>query len=149
MDIDLLIKSIIGLIVILFLLIVVFVLPAKEKPKKKQKKKQTITQQKPKTLDDLDFDELRAIVRRPSTSKEELKKAIEQIVKNYSKIPPKLGIRTHPDFDKYVDLIIHLIRHPNTDKKLILELDKTLLKNNPQYKEELNEALSKGLNSLG
>ena len=149
MEFDLLIKSIAGLIVILIILIVLFILPSsKDKPtKKKHTPKKTVKQKQ--NSHDMDFDELRAIVRRNSTTKEELKEAIEQIVKNYNKIPPKLGIRTHPDFDKYVDLIVHLVRHPNTNKKLILQLDKALLKNNPEYKEELNEALSKALNSLG
>ena len=147
-DIEIVIKSVVGLVVLLTLLIIVFVLPTRAKKKKVQKqvKKRIQTVEKEEVLD---FDDLRAIVRRRSSSTEDLQKAIDQVVKHYSKIPPKLGIRNHPDFDKYVDLIVHLVRHTNTNKDLILQLDRALTKNNPEYKAELNDTLSKALNSRG
>ena len=149
LDIEIVIKSVVGLVVLLTLLIIVFVLPARAKKKKVQKQVKKRIQTTVEKEVALDFDDLRAIVRRHSSSKEDLQKAIDQIVKHYSKIPPKLGIRNHPDFDKYVDLIVHLVRHTNTNKDLILQLDRALTKNNSEYKAELNDTLSKALNSRG
>lgn len=149
MDIEFIIKSVVGLIVLLTLLIILFVLPARKKKKKIQKQKKQAALKEEESEELLSFDELRAVVRRRSTTAEELQKVIDQVVKHYSKIPPKLGIRTHPDFDKYVDLIVHLVRHRNTNKDLILQLDRALTKNNPEYKAELNDTLTKALNSRG
>jgi len=143
MEIDLLIKIVLALVFLLFVLIILFVVPAK----KKKKKKEEIKKAKKKKIEihELDFDELRAIIRRESTSKEDLEKSVDAIIQNYSKIPSKMGIRNHPDFDKYVDVIINLVRHKNVDKHLILKLDKALLKANLEYKAELNETLTKAL----
>jgi hypothetical protein len=151
MDIELLIKSIVGLIVILTILIVVFILPAKSKKKKQQvkSKQTTFSKQVNKKEKVLSFDELRAIVRKKSSTTKDLEYAVDEIVKHYSKIHPKMGVRTHPDFDKYIDLIVHLVRHKNTNKDLILKLDRALTKNNPDYKAELNDTLTKALNSRG
>jgi len=150
LDIVLLLESIGGLFVILVLLLFLVILPARKKKKAKEEEKKKQAQQKsaksrPEPVPT--FDELRAKVRQNATSKEELEKTIDLIIKYYSKIPKKLGTRTHPDFDKYVDLIVHVVRHKNTNKNIILKLDKALLQKNPEYKAELNDALSKALNS--
>ena len=149
MDIELIIKSVVGLIVLLTLLVIVFILPARAKKKKKAQAKKSVKKVVEEKEKVLPFDELRAIVRRKSSTTEELQKAVDQIVEHYSKIHPKMGIRSHPDFDKYVDLIVHLVRHRNTNKDLILKLDCALVKNNPDYKAELNDTLTKALNSRG
>ncbi|NPA65640.1 MAG: hypothetical protein GXO11_02035 [Epsilonproteobacteria bacterium] len=152
MDIGLLIKSIAGLVAILIVLILIFVLPArkkKAKQKKEQAEKEKVKKQKKKYEPIPTFDELLKIVKNQESSTEDLQKAIDLIIKYHSKIPPKLGIRAHPDFDKYVALIIFLVRHKNTNKDLILSLDRALRKNNPSYEPELNNALSKALNSRG
>ena len=153
MDIKVLIGIIIVLLIILLLLLFLVVLPARRKKKAQEeaarKKAQAAKKQKKElTIYDVeDFDTLRAKVRRTSLSKEELEETIDLIIKYYSKIPPKLGIRTHPEYDKYLDLMIALARHPQTDKTLILRLDRALHKANPQYKLELNEALRRALNA--
>ncbi len=150
MNIEIVIESVVGLVVLLTLLIVLFLVPWKRKKKKLHTKKsqgKEATQRKREEV--LPFDELRAVVRRRSSSSEDLEMAIDQVIKHYAKIHPKLGIRNHPDFDKYVDLIVHLVRHKNTNKDLIIKLDKALTHENPQYKAELNDTLTKALNSLG
>ena len=149
MDIELIIKSVVGLIVLLTLLVIVFILPARAKKKKKAQAKKSVKKAVEEKEKVLPFDELRAIVRRKSSTTEDLQKAVDQIVEHYSKIHPKMGLRSHPDFDKYVDLIVHLVRHRNTNKDLILKLDRALVKNNPDYKAELNDTLTKALNSRG
>jgi len=59
----------------------------------------------------------------------------------------KLGLRTHPDFDTYMDILFTICRHPNTNKDIIIKFDKELSRLNPEYKKEINEAITKGLNS--
>ncbi len=155
MDVELLIRGFIGLVVLLGLLMLLFLLPArKKKAKKEQKisnstKKSAYTKRERSPEDELSFDALRAIIRTRSSTTEELERAVDAIIRHYIHIPPKLGTRTHPDFDKYVDVIVHLVRHKNTNKDLILKLDKALNKENSAYKAELNDTLSKALNSRG
>jgi len=153
MDIELLVKSIAGLVAVLIVLILIFVLPARKKRAKQQQeeaaKKEEIKQEKKKYEPTPTFDELLKVIKTQTSSKEELQKAVDMIIKYYSKIPPKLGIRTNPEFDKYIALIIYLVRHQNTNKELILSLDRALRKSNPSYEPELNDALSKALNSRG
>jgi len=151
MEIGLLIKFVVGLIVLLMVLVGVFLLPKKISSKNK---KNNTKEEKPKQTTKKEekippFDELLAIVKNSSSSTAELNEAIDIIVNNYAKIPPKVGIRSHLDFDKYVKLIVYLVRHKNTNKDLVLKLDKALVKNNPSYKAELNDTLNKALNSRG
>jgi hypothetical protein len=144
MDIIILIKSGIGLLAILAILMffMIFI------PKSKEKKRKNIpTKATPKI--DFDFNHLRAIIKNKKSSTEKLKETIDLILKYHGTIHPKLGIRAHPDFDMYMEIIMHLSRHPNTNKDLILQLDKELVRRNPEYKVEINEALTKGLNSRG
>ncbi len=147
MDIGLIIKSVVGLIVVLAVLIIVFILPIQTKKKKDQERSTKSEEEKGKMDPVLSFDELRLIIRKRSSTTEELNKAVDQIVHHYGKIQPKLGIRSHPEFDKYVDVIVHLVRHKNTNKDLILKLDRELTRKNPDYKAELNDTLTKALNS--
>ena len=118
MNIEIVIESVVGLVVLLTLLIVLFLVPWKRKKKKLHTKKsqgKEATQRKREEV--LPFDELRAVVRRRSSSSEDLEMAIDQVIKHYAKIHPKL--------------------------------DKALTHENPQYKAELNDTLTKALNSLG
>ncbi len=150
MDIVLLIKGVVGLIVVLAVLIMVFLLPAKMETKKKQpKEKIKPVQTKQTREEELSFEKIRSIVKNKDSTAVELEKAIDQLIKHFVKITPKLGIRSHPDFDKYVEIIVYLVRHHNTNKDLILKLDSALTKNNPEYRAELNDTLTKALNSRG
>jgi hypothetical protein len=60
-----------------------------------------------------------------------------------------MGVRAHKDFDIYMDVLFTLCRHPNTNTDLIINFDKELARLNPDYKQEINNAISKGLNSRG
>jgi len=143
MDIVLLVKSGVGLLVLLAILVffMIFV------PKAKKKRKAKVAPVSPKL--NIDFDHLRAIVRNKKSTSEELKEALTLILKYHGTIHTKLGLRAHPDFDMYMDVILHICRHPNTNKDLILKFDKELGAKNPEYKVEINDALTKGLNSRG
>ena len=143
MDIILLIKSGVGLLVVLAILVFLMI----SVPKAKKKKKAKVVSVSSKV--NIDFDHLRAIVRNKKSTSEELKEALELILKYHGTIHTKLGLRAHPDFDMYMDVILHICRHPNTNKDLILNFDKELVAKNPDYKIEINDSLTKGLNSRG
>ncbi len=148
MEITLLVKSILGLVVILGLLIFLLLLPFR---KKQQKKKQTskvhTTQKKQKEKPDLKS--LHAVIKNKNSTEAELKEALELIIKYYGKVHKKLGLRAHPEFEIYRDILFKICRHPNTNKDLIVGFDRDLGRLNPEYKQEINEAITKGLNSRG
>jgi hypothetical protein len=146
MEITLLIKSIMGLIVILALLIFLFFYSPRAKVKREQKKYTHSTPDKPK---EYTLDQLRAIIRNRASSRAELKEAIGLVIKHYGVIHKKLGSRPHPDFDAYMEMLIMICRHPNTNKNLIINFDRELSKLNPDYKSDINDAITKGLNSRG
>jgi hypothetical protein len=98
---------------------------------------------------DIGFDALRAIIKNKQSSSKELKEALDLILKHHGIVSKKLGLRPHPDFDVYMDILFTICRHPNTNKSIIVNFDKELLKLNPEYKSEINDAITKGLNSRG
>ncbi len=146
MDIALLVKSIAGLSVILALLLSLFFSSPKKKTKKSSKKSYTTpTPPQPKT----DWESVLKVIRKRKATTEELKEALDIILKYHGTIPKKLGIRINPEFDKYSEVLLRICRHPNTNKDLIVDFDKELERRNPEYIKEINDALTKGLNSRG
>jgi len=135
-------QTIIGLVVVLGVLVLVLVLPAKRK--KKEKKKVHIKKEPTRKTD---LDTLRHIIRNRMSSKEDLKQALDDVIKYHGTIGKKLGTRVNPQFDNYMEILIMICRHPNTDKNIILNFDKDLARLNPAYKSEINEAITKGLDS--
>jgi hypothetical protein len=150
MDITFLIKSIAGLAVILGILILIFLYTPQKKKKNIQKKR--VSSQSPKNRDrdiEKSLEELLAVIKDKHATTEELAKALELIIKYHGKIHPKLGMRSHPDFDIYSEILLRICRHPNTNKDIIVKFDKALAKRNPEYLREINDSLNKGLNSRG
>lgn len=142
MEISLLIKTITGLVIILGILIFVLLLPKKIKKTKKTSSKK-ISKSKTK----IDFDSLRHIIRNRMSTTKQLGEALDLIIKHHGNIPAKLGIRVNPQFDGYMEVLVTLCRHPNASKDIILKFDKELVKLNTEYKSEINDAITKGLNS--
>lgn len=146
MDITLLIKSIatlsgaLGILILLY-----FYLSYANKPQKKKaaKKTQHIREVQP------DLNTLLEIIKDKKSTTLELKEAVDLIVKYYGEIPKKLGIRAHPKFEIYSELLLRICHHPNANKDIILKLDKELHKLNPEYKLEIEDSLTKGLNTRG
>ena len=147
MSVEAILNTIGGLFAILVLLIFIFVLPARKKRANKSQKRTQSKQGQAKSEQKYSFEELEQIIKDPASTTEQLQFAVDQIVRYYRIIPPKIGIRPHPDFKRYKNLIMYLVRHKNTHKDIILQLDSALLKENPSYKEELDAALNKALNS--
>jgi len=144
-DIVLLIKSIVGLVVILSILLFLFFYSPKSKvPLKKKPHSEPLPQRKK-----FDWDTILKIIKNKKSSAQELAEAVDLLLKYHGTIPKKLGLRAHPEFDLYSEIILRLCRHPNTNKNLVLKLDRELEKKNPEYNREINDALTKGLNSRG
>ncbi|MDY0122535.1 MAG: hypothetical protein RBR54_11395 [Sulfurimonas sp.] len=146
MEITLLIKSIIGLIVFLAILLYILLIPSKKAQKKPIK-------QESHHEDDgsmkTDKASLLGILKNKKTSAQDLANALDLILKHHGRIHKKLGERSHPEFDYYMDVLFTICRHPNTNKEIILNFDKRLEELNLEYKKDINEAIAKGLNSRG
>ena len=146
MEITLLLKSIMGLVVILVILILLlFLISDKKKEKGKISSKNIAPYEKPPLNTDLNF--LISIVKKKKTTAKELKEALDLIIKHHGTVHKKLGLRAHPDFDIYTDILFTVCRHPNTNKDILINFDRELERLNPEYKKEINDAITKGLNS--
>lgn len=146
MEITLLVKSIAGLVLLLgFLMFLLLYNPSR---RKKSPKKKTYTTPS-KKQEDTSLAALRKIIRNRSSSTKELQNALSLVLKYHGNIHPKLGIRAHPDFDAYAEILFTIARHKNINKDIIVKFDNELEKRNPAYKKEIYEELMKGLNSRG
>ena len=145
MDIVLLLKSFLGLVVVLALLIFLFF--SNSKKKKKVLKESKKREEKGNTFESLES--LVKVIKNKKSSKDELSEALNKIIKYHGTIHPKLGLRPHPDFDIYGEILLRICRHPNTNKNIILDFDKALEAKNEEYKKEINDFITKGLNSRG
>lgn len=157
MEAELIIKSIMGLIALLALLIfLLFLEPGKEKKAKEKPSeiKASIEEEKgePKSelpSKEMDLKSLVGIIKNKKSDVPKLAYALDLIIKHHGKVHKKLGIRSHPDFDIYMEILFTLCRHPNANKDLIINFDREFERLNPEYKQEINEAITKGLNSRG
>jgi len=132
MDITLLIGLGFVLVLVLAFLIFLFFASARKKSALAQEKKPAKV---------LDLKALRAITEDETTSSKELRDALDLVLKNYGVIDR--------NFDIYMEILFSICLHPNTNKNIILNFDKELRRLNPEFKTEINEALTKGLNSRG
>ncbi len=148
MEITLLVKSILGLVVVLGLLIFLLILPGKTKKTQKKPEEKILKTPDTKELEPT-LEDLRKVIKNKKSTEAELKEALETVIKKYGKVHKKLGLRAHPDFDIYMDMLFTICRHPNTNKDIIVQFDRDLGRLNPEYKKEINEAITKGLNSRG
>ena len=146
MEITLLLKSFAGLVFVLAILIF-FLFNNPKAKEKKRKVKAEAKQEEEKGNTSLPY--LLSIIKNKNSTKEELKSALDLIIKFHGTIHPKLGLRSHPDFDVYGEILLRICRHPNTNKNLILDFDRALETKNEEYKKDINDFLTKGLNSRG
>jgi len=155
---EFIIKAIIGLIVVLAILIfLLFLEPSKEE--KIQQKSAPVAEvkkeieEKPKKEEEpsvnTDLFHLVNVIKNKRSNADTLSEALELIIKHHGKVHKKLGLRPHPDFDTYIDILFTICRHPNANKDMIIIFDRELERLNPDYKKEINEAIAKGLNSRG
>ena len=50
-------------------------------------------------------------------------------------------------FDKYLEVILRVTQHKNTNKKIIIDFEKKLSDLNPECKQQISTAISEGLNA--
>ncbi|WP_457743710.1 hypothetical protein [Sulfurimonas sp.] len=145
MDIVLLLKSIAGLVAILgiLLLLYFYVWKSNKETKKKPVTKTTRVEVKH------DFASLLKIIKDKKSTAKDLGEALDLLIKYHGVIPKKLGLRVHPDFEIYSEILLRLCRHKNANKDIVVKFDRELEKLNPEYKREINDSLTKGLNSRG
>jgi hypothetical protein len=146
MDVTLLLKYFIGLVILLSIALFFFLYSRSNKKKQIEIKEK---KSKPKKIEFKEFDEYLSIIKNKATDTQTLQQTVDDILKYYGTIPAKLGIRVHPEYYKYEEVLLRLCRHKNTNKNIIISFYKQLLKKNPKYAKEINDALTKGLNSLG
>jgi len=146
MDMVILLESFAGLLGLLAILIFFLIYS----PKKHEAKKRVIKKSKEHFGDDFKtLESLADIIRNHASSSKELENAIDLILKHHGVIHPKLGIRAHPDFTIYGEIMLRICRHRNTNKKLILKFDRELTAKNEEYKKDISDFLTKGLDSRG
>jgi len=145
-DIILLAKSFIGLVAILGILVFLLFY----KPSKAEKKQKEVKKAPTKKYDAYEsLEDLVAVIRNRKSSTKELQVALDKVIKYHGTIHKKLGVRLHPDFNLYGEILLRICRHPHTNKDLILNFDRELEKKNPDYVKDINDFLTKGLNSRG
>lgn len=119
-------------------------------PKKKAAKKKAQKEKKVRFGDDFNsLENLAKVIKDKESTAEQLQVALDLIIKYHGTIHSKLGIRAHPDFNLYAEVVLRICRHPNTNKNLILKFDRELRAKNKEYEKEINDFLTKGLNSRG
>ena len=133
MEITSLVLVVIGLIIVLGILMF-FLFSARAKAKKN---KQRIFEAKVKKSD---FNTLLAVIQSQKSNSQELKEALDLVLKDYGEID---------NLESYMNILFAICLHPNTNKNIILSFNKELVRLNPKYKVEINGAISKGLNSRG
>ena len=146
MEITSLVKSFLGLVSLLAILIF-FLLYLSKKQKVVKAKKEQREEHKRALVTSLD--NLLSIIKNRASTSQELKDALDLVIKYYGTIHPKLGLRPHPDFDVYGEILLRICRHPNTNKNIILDFDRALEAKNEEYKRDINDFITKGLNSRG
>jgi len=160
METEFIIKSIVVLAVVLAVLVFLLFLDSDKEPKIKKdslvdqepvynkpliKAEETIQVEDvaPKT----DLKSLVKIIKNKRANADEIDGALDMIIKYHGRVHKKLGLRSHPDFDIYMEILFTICRHPNANKDLIIKFDRELERLNPEYKQDINEAITKGLNS--
>jgi len=129
MELELVVKIVIGLVV--FLGILFFLLFSRAK-----KKKESILKTEHKKIQS--FDDLIEIVKNKDTDSKALQVTLDLIIQEYGKIN---------NIDKYLDVMLIITQHKNTNKNIIISFDKKLSDLNPEYKKQISSALREGLNA--
>lgn len=141
MDITTLILTMAGLLGVLLVLVLIYVGGSSSTPTPVSASEEPVSESKASAAP-RGFDALEAVVLNRKSSKEELRDATLGIARQYGKIYATTLTR-------YTRIIVALCRHPQTDKRIIVDFDRALRDQNPNLKTEIDMALKKGLDSRG
>lgn len=105
---------------------------------------------KPKVTEIKDIDELIAYVNSEKITKEEYNIAAESFLKFFSDFPNKKdkdykSKEVQEKIKKIFEFLESFSKRHDTDENTLLELQKTLVKKNPDFKEEISKHISKSL----
>ena len=142
MDITLLIVIMSVLLGLLLILVLVYVSNGTSKPEQPASSKPSQPMERKKEATPQTFESLEAIVLDRNCTKQALRDAAKAIASQYGQVHATT-------LQRYSRIIVALCRHPQTDKQIIIDFDKSLRKQNPNLKIELEMALQKGLDSRG
>lgn len=123
-----------GLILLLISLVFLYVWLGKSK---KIVKKSVVAEKKIEN-----FQTFINIIKDAKSSKQELTRAVDMIVKDYY-------IISKDSESKYLNLIFLICIHPETDSQLVLKLEKNIREKNPKHAKEIEKALARGLAARG
>ena len=141
MDVTTLILTMAGLLGILLVLVLIYVGGSSSKPAPVSVSPEPAADPKAPAAP-RGFDALEAVILNRKSSKQELRDATLAIAKQYGKVYATTLTR-------YTRIIVALCRHPQTDKRIIVDFDRALRDQNPNLKTEIDMALKKGLDSRG
>ncbi|WP_345992980.1 hypothetical protein [Sulfurimonas sp. HSL-1716] len=144
-----LIMAVLGLLIVLIVLVFLIVAPSTEVSKTIIQKTSSDVVPEEEINKQRDFESLRRIIKNKRSTTKQLEEALDLIIQHHGNIHPRLGVRAHPDFNKYMDILFTICRHKNATSKMIVKFDKELSAMNPDYLKEINDAITKGLNSRG
>ncbi len=97
----------------------------------------------------MSFEQISKLFSNKKSTKEELTNTVEQLIRYHGKIHPKLGDLAHPDFKRYLTLIMSLASNPQSDKDIIVSFEKKLRVKNPKYALDIEDAINKGIAKRG
>ena len=115
------------LVVLLAFLIVIYF--------KMQQKKQANSKEKKVKVE---LATLCTTIKDKSISSQKLQSTLDMILQEYGEIK---------DISIYIDILLRITNHPQTNKNIIISFDKALSKRNPKYKQEISQAVTDGLNA--
>lgn len=144
-----LIMAVLGLLIVLVVLIFLIVKPNEEITRTITTKLSVPEPFEETKVKERDFESLKKIIKNKKSSAKQLEEALDLIIKHHGNIHPRLGVRAHPDFDRYMDILFTICRHKNATSKMIVKFDKELAALNPDYVKDINDAITRGLNSRG
>ena len=148
MNIFNIIALILGLLIVLVIVVFVIIkLTSRDKAASVVTQIESAPQTSKEAVKSYDLESLMKIIKNKKSSASDLQEALDMIILHYGEIHPKLGTRAHPDFDNYVEIIIRLCHHPRVTSKMVIKFDKELRAKNPEYEREINDTVTKGLNS--
>jgi uncharacterized protein (UPF0335 family) len=142
------IALILGLLIVLVLIVFIIIkITTREQQKSSRIQEIENIQTQEASMKPHDFEGLIQIIKNKKSSSQDLQEALDMIIKYYGDISPKHGVRAHPDFDHYIEIIIRLCHHPKVTSKMVIKFDKELRAKNPEYEKDINDAITKGLDS--
>ncbi|MEA2110772.1 MAG: hypothetical protein U9P71_01860 [Campylobacterota bacterium] len=116
--------------------------------KSAQKKKESISSKKSEADTVVPtFKELKAIMKNQEASTAELHNAVNDLLKYYGTIPPKQGIHPNKKFQEYASLLVTVCHHKHVNAKIVVHFENQLKQMNPNYENNIEEMLKRGLNS--